>query len=512
MKRRLILITMLLAPLAAGAQQPPAQPPDLAARLEAAVNRRSLGTWWGAVVVAKDGRPILAKGFGFASEKLDPITADSLFDIASISKQFTAAAVLRLQTAGKLKTSDTVATFFPDLPERAGKTTLAHLLHHTSGLNDSRAIQRLDFPDRDEAVRIAFSSQFDSEPGERFAYSNTGYIILAAVIEKVTGRRFEDVVREEVLRPAGMAHSTLLDGKELDEAHATTRAIGGRGARPRRLPITADGWGWGLRGTSGILTSANDLIRWERALAGDALLGPDAKAEMFKAGPGGYACGWFVETTDDGRRRVFHSGSTRGYTAELSLFPDDHILVAVLTNETGDAIAMEQALLAELFPSAKGALEATIFVGGLTFNQYRLAQVEAARVSAARDGERLTITVADRAGHAVAELRVPAGRAGALAKQLAELAKASPPSDSDTPTLAMLGTMKYGQAKDVALKESLELRLLPAYRSQDEKGRAINDQRPTLIVIDEDFWPIILRLNPADAAALGRQLEPTAKP
>ena len=125
--------------------------------LEAAVQRYSLGTFWGAVLVMQRGEIVTAQGFGLANEQLAPITANTIFDIGSNAKAFTALAVLILESDGSLALDDPVARFFPDV-DGTDAITLRHLLTHTSGLSDETALQRLDFPDRDEAVRRAFAT------------------------------------------------------------------------------------------------------------------------------------------------------------------------------------------------------------------------------------------------------------------------------------------------------------------------------------------------------------------
>lgn len=197
-----------------------------AADLDRAVLRAELGRFWGAVLVQRKGEVLLAKGYGYANEQLEPIAPDSLFDVGSVSKMFTAAAILRLEQEGKLSLSDPLSTFFPEAPPSAKDITLLHLLSHTSGKSDREgAIQPLNFQDRDRAVELFLRSRSAHKPGDAFEYCNGGYVVLAAVIEVVSGQPFEQAMRRLVLSPAKMDRSGYLDGEGLNPARQTTRLI-----------------------------------------------------------------------------------------------------------------------------------------------------------------------------------------------------------------------------------------------------------------------------------------------
>src|SRR5690606_37670464 len=235
-------------------------------RLDAAVGRHTLGQFWGAALVARDGEVLLARGYGYANDDLDPITGQTLFDIGSISKMFTAAAILALQDQGTLSTDDTIAKFFPEAGPGAADITIHHLLTHTSGRSDGRgAIQPLNFADRDEAVRRFCASAAAGPAGERFEYCNGGYIVLAAILEQASGRSYEQAVRELVLAPAGMIRSGFLDGAGLDPAHQTLRVTGPPHAARRGLLLdkAVEPWAWGLRGAGGLVTCLDDLLAFD---------------------------------------------------------------------------------------------------------------------------------------------------------------------------------------------------------------------------------------------------------
>ena len=503
-----------------------AQPPDIKpaeskrpeaaqikpADIDVAVMRHSLGQFWGGVVVGKGGKVIFAKGYGVADESLKPIEPDTLFDIGSISKQFTAAAILRLEMAGKLATTDPVAKFYPDFDgeagERAKAITLHHLLTHTSGMSDRQAIQRLDFPDRDEAVRKALAAAPSGKVGEKFEYCNAGYVVLAAVIEKASGRTFEDYSREEVFKPAGLKNTGFLDGIGLNSAKQTLRVVVPRGGgRDRRVPLFASAagepWAWGLKGAGGVLTTMEDLVRWDAALRNDSVLSAAPRQRLTNPFKSGYALGWFVEPTSSGGLKVHHGGATRGFRAQLSRFMDEDMVIAVLTNESSDPVAIEKAILKAVLPGEGDAVELHLNLVGLSMNKWKAAEIDSGIVvSLTTDGNRLRLdaTAEDKP---FARVWLTKKATAALTDQLNQ---AMPAVEKGSPDgSAVMSTMPYQLNAEgmITLTTGLTCRAMPSYASADpETGQRTVDQRMTLVVMDEDrgFWPLILKLN--DAAAI----------
>ena len=353
---------MLLIALPAFAQSPPPTTADL----DRAVLRAELGRFWGAVLVQRKGEVLLAKGYGYANDELTPIGTDSLFDVGSIAKIFTAAAVLRLEQEGKLALSDPLSTFFPKAPGAANDITLLHLLSHTSGKSDREgAIQPLNFQDRDRAVELFLRSRSAHKPGEAFEYCNGGYVVLAAVVEVVTKQPFEQAVRRLVLAPAKMDHSGFLDGEGLDPAKQTTRLVSGPPSRRGlMLDKRLEPWAWGLRGAGGLCTSLHDLRAWDHAIRTHAVINEAQTAKWFTPLRSGYALGWQVGTDDHGRRTLRHGGATRGYRCDLLRFPDDEVLIAVLTGDSSNPSAIADALARVLFPPEPSSTRAQITVRG----------------------------------------------------------------------------------------------------------------------------------------------------
>jgi CubicO group peptidase (beta-lactamase class C family) len=552
-----VLAAVLASPSLGAYQSRPAEPAseaplndaDLGARVDQAILRHGLGQFWGGVLVAKDGKAVLAKGYGLANDELRPIDADTLFDIGSVAKQFTAAAVLRLEQAGKLSTADPVSKYYPDLPEIASKVTLAHLLSHTSGMNDEVAIQGLGFPDRDEAVRLAMTSRFKGAPGAGFDYCNAGYIVLAAIIEKATGKKYEQVVREELFVPAGMKSSGFLDGEGLDPARQTARVIEGRGPKPIRTTLFAGGvepWAWGLRGAGGALTTLNDLVKWERALAGDTVLTAESKKKLWTPGLSNYGMGWFIETTARGTRRVQHTGGTRGFVSLLEIFPDEGLVIAVLTNTSGNPFEIEKLVSEQVFPGESSAVAAKLLLSKLTLSQYRACDAEEGvsfGVTHGVEGKARRTTLTVKIGeNAAAEIAMSPGVAKKLASQIAGFAAGRPKGVSrgtsvrDVPGASpgstpsgnppaggpqeaaagipthpglVIATLPYTPVEGVVtLPSTVEWTVMPEYHGGDEQGNTYVDKRITVVLIDEEagFWPLILRLDTATAEKLVEEL------
>lgn len=526
---------------------------DLGARLDRAIVRQSLGTTWGAVLVVRDGAVVLAKGYGVADERLRAIDASTLFDVGSIAKMFTAAAVLKLQSRGVLSVDDPVSKFYPELPEIASRVTLRHLIGHTSGMDDRQALQALNFEDRDEAVRLAFASKFRGEVGKEFAYCNAGYVVLAAVIEKATGKRFEDVVRDDVFAAAGMKSTGFLDGVGLDETLQTARVIEGRGGRAARTTLFAgavEPWAWGLRGAGGVVTCLNDLVKWHAAVTGaSGAFTAEERRLMFTPMADGadvpYGFGWFVSTTQRGTAIWSHGGSTRGYTAELRVYPEEGTCVAVLTNAAGNPRAIAEILAGEIFGSESP--RTILHTGALAFNEHLVAQpdnvrVEVVRLDAGARGDRRVMAVsmfsAENAKIVTVELTLGAAK-GVEASMRQWLKNRSRPEDAAgargrpgvapnagqravdkeagsavAGSSAFVGMGVYGDIApnadgSVTLPDGMMIDVRPEYRGARADGTTVRDPRITVVVVDDDrgFWPVILQLDDAAAFRLAEELK-----
>ena len=289
------------------------------------------------VAVVKDGKVVLAKGYGKKSLATgEAVGADTPFAVGSITKQFVAACVLLLAEDGKLSVDDKVAKYFPNLT-RAGDITLYQLMTHTSGYPD---YYPLDFSDRrmhrtitaDEIIQQYATGKLDFEPGTRWSYSNTGFIILGRVVEKVSGQPFGEFLQKRILDPVGMKH-TLFDPDPKQPALATGYTSFALGS-PEPAEVEPKEWSF----TAGaIYSTAADLALWDLALAEGRVLRPESWALMttpVKLANGrtwDYGCGVDVRRMRN-ETAIEHGGEVAGFLAETSMIPRTRIAVVALSN------------------------------------------------------------------------------------------------------------------------------------------------------------------------------------
>jgi CubicO group peptidase (beta-lactamase class C family) len=292
----------------------------------------------GSVLVAQHGEVVLNRGYGLADRAHGaPFTADTLFDIASISKPFTAAAVLRLEMQGKLKVEDRLSRFFPDAPADKAAITLHQLLSHTSGLPETSGLEYEPLT-REAFLKRIFAARLLHPPGGRFVYSNAGYSLLAAVVEVASGRPFGEFLKSEIFLPAGMRHTGFLPDAADRERLAHGYTGDGDWGTSLDHPHAPDGPWWNLRGNGGILTTTGDLYRWHLALQGNAVLSA-AEREKYQQPkvPEGrapfpqYAYGWSVSKSPSGRKELAHVGGNGVFLSDFRRYPDDGAVLAVTT-------------------------------------------------------------------------------------------------------------------------------------------------------------------------------------
>jgi CubicO group peptidase (beta-lactamase class C family) len=293
------------------------------------------------VLVSKDGRVVFEKGYGYESlEKQVRATPETKFRIGSITKQFTAAAILRLQEQGKLGLDDPLSKFFPDYP-RGGEVTLRHLLTHTSGIHnytdkpDFLATVTAPIGSADDFIRSFENDPYDFSPGTRWSYSNSGYFLLGTIVAKVSGQTYADYLRTQFFEPLQMKDTGVYrNGDRL--AHDAT----GYSQETGTLQKAVD-WNMSRAGGAGALYSTvEDLARWNEAVFGGRVLSSAsleaAWTPVSLSSPGqptdeGYGYGWFVSTFR-GLREIWHAGGLHGFASQLARFPDEHLSIVVLAN------------------------------------------------------------------------------------------------------------------------------------------------------------------------------------
>ncbi|TKK91531.1 beta-lactamase family protein [Herbidospora galbida] len=308
-------------------------------RIESFLDRTMPRGPGGTVAVARDGELVHCAGFGPADREAGiPAGCDTAYDIMSITKQFTAAAIMKLQMTGRLRTSDRISVHLGPVPADKRLITVRHLLTHTSGLSDLG--DDYDPVSRDAMTRRALASPLRSKPGAEFHYSNVGYSLLAAVIERVSGMSYERFLAEHLFAPAGMTHTGyVLPRWARGQIAVEYDETGKRRGRPTEHPWAADGPYWYLRGNGGMLSTARDLYRWHRALEGDTVLSRRAKAEMFGAqvvvdrkAKLYYGYGWGVFPRTDHGRVVEHDGGNDWSYGDLARFLDKGVMVFWISN------------------------------------------------------------------------------------------------------------------------------------------------------------------------------------
>lgn len=293
----------------------------------------------GALLVARDGRIVLEKGYGFADrEKGVPFTAGTVFCVGSITKQFTAAAILKLEMEGKLKVTDPISKYFDGVPEDKREITLHHLLTHSAGLLDLLGDDYDEMP-RDRLVKEALASKLLWPPGPWYRYSNLGYSLLAVVVEKVSGQPYETFLQEHLLKPAGLTLTGYRGPKW--ELATLARGYSRRGDWGTMLdhPWAPDGPWWNLRGNGGILSTLGDLYKWHQALEGEAILSKEAKAKyqaphVPEGGGTHYGYGWSIAKTSRGTTLVSHNGGNGIFAADFHRYVDEGVVIIISSSRS----------------------------------------------------------------------------------------------------------------------------------------------------------------------------------
>lgn len=324
---------------------------DLGSKLDAAVVQSGGAEFWGSVLVSRDGKILLAKGYGFADYGKKPNTPKTLFELASASKQVTAAAVLHLQRKKKLTVTDTLDRFFKKVPEDKKGIQVHHLLTHTSGISGNVGVPYASPISRKEYVKEMLSKPLIAEPGEKYEYSNAGYALLAAIVEEVSRKSFEEYVEKYLFKPAKLKNTGFINDRDLIR---TGRASVRRTDEPGSWTAANWHWGWGYRGMGGVVTTVLDMHLWDRALRGDKVLDDKAKRALYTPFKDNYAYGWMVEKTKRGTRKALHTGSVAGYGTNIIRYLEEDVAVIVLSNEGKAAWEVAAVLEKLLFPAGKG--------------------------------------------------------------------------------------------------------------------------------------------------------------
>jgi CubicO group peptidase (beta-lactamase class C family) len=308
-----------------------------------------------AVLVVKNGEPIFKKAYGTANlEARVPVAAQTNFRLASVSKQFTAMCIVQLVERGALAYETALQEIFPDFPDYGRAITIRHLLQHTSGLldyedliPDTATVQVLD---KDVLALMKAQDSTYFTPGAKFRYSNSGYAVLAMIVEKISGKSFAAYLRENIFSPLEMTNTVAYEKGISEALHRAMgyRMEGGQAVFSDQSLTSA------VLGDGGIYSSIEDLFKWDQALYTNKLVSAAALAQIFTPGALNdatkteYGFGWYIDEYR-GHKRVRHSGSTCGFRNEVQRFPEDKFAVVILTNRAEPEVEEIANKLADLF-------------------------------------------------------------------------------------------------------------------------------------------------------------------
>jgi CubicO group peptidase (beta-lactamase class C family) len=307
------------------------------------------------VAVVKEGKVLLAKGYGLANVELSvPATEHTVYQLASITKQFTATAVLMLIEEGKISLDDVITKHLDGLPATWSGVTIRHLLNHTSGIKSYTSAPnfsktaRKDYT-KEEIIKLIADAPIDFAPGDRWAYNNTGYFLLGMLIEKVSGKEYGAFLNERIFQPLAMTSTRVNELTEIIKNRATgytwqnNRLWNGEYVSPTQ-PFSA----------GALISTVLDLTKWDAALHSEKVLKQSSLEQMWtptKLNDGrkmSYGFGWYMDVYRT-RRRIVHGGGIQGFSTYICRFLDDRLTVIVLANQDGGRTESLAAGIAEFF-------------------------------------------------------------------------------------------------------------------------------------------------------------------
>lgn len=292
------------------------------------IDRAGKSNFSGIVVAEKDGKVIANQSFGYAdSESKNPIDSKTLFEIGSVTKPITALAVIILDRQGKLSLEDSIADHLPNVPEICRGITIQHLLQHTSGIPGTNygPVSK----DVGQVTKAYLRGGPQQKPGTKFEYWNQGYALLAAIIAEVTGRTYQNAIRELVLRPAKM-DAACFTGDSAPKGFQVSIGKSTYGADRSALDHPyGDFYGLQYQGMGGIVANAEDMLSFLLTLRKSKT----SVERMLQPGPdGSYGLGWRIADAGEPHQRVSHTGSVRGFLTAVSWYPEQNASLIVLAN------------------------------------------------------------------------------------------------------------------------------------------------------------------------------------
>ena len=302
----------------------------LGAQLDSQLTRFAEYGFWGTVLVVRDGRVVLSKGYGLADASRGiRNTAATRFELNSMTKMFTGVAILQLDASGRLRVSDPIDRPLGPFPAAKQRATIEQLASHTAGL--VVAGTPLAGETRDAFVEDVKRTPRESSPGRQYRYTNAGFSLLAAIIELVSGESYEDYVRRHLFAPAGMRSATFRDRVPPDDSLFAHGYVG----TPARLePGPRNPYVWGTRGAGGVWSTVGDVYRWLVAVEGEGILPEVQRRLLFSPPrpPAQEAYGWHVETTAEGRLLIQKGGGSNDFATHVRYYPRERVVIVWATN------------------------------------------------------------------------------------------------------------------------------------------------------------------------------------
>lgn len=339
---RLLLVPVFLKCLVTAAAAGELVPAGAIDRIDAIVREglaKQVASY--SVAVVKDGRLVLARGYGYADlENSVPAVAETVYRLGSITKQFTAMAVLQLAEQGKLQLDDELTKYLPDYPLGERKVTIAQLLNHTSGIKSYTSrpgffrTARMDHT-HEQMLALFKDEPFDFEPGARWLYNNSGYYLLGMVIEKASGQGYGEYLTEHIFQPLGM-HATRYGHTRPLIPHRAQgyKRVLGQIVNDDPISMTAPG------AAGALVASVLDLVKWHQALEAGDLISSASYEAMYRPTTLAdgkvqqYGFGWGLGELS-GHKRLSHGGGINGFSTMIARYPDDRLAVIVLSNTAG---------------------------------------------------------------------------------------------------------------------------------------------------------------------------------
>jgi len=313
----------------------------------------------GVVLVAAENKVLFKEAFGLANrEKNIPFSEDTIFNIGSLTKQFTATAILKLHESNKLSVNDPLSKFFDNVPDDKKKITVHHLLTHTAGFVATRgggSSNLYDVVTRKELIETALKSKLLTLPGEEYNYSNIGYNLLAIIIEKITADNYENFYYENLFEPAGLTETGYRLPKRAENRVAINYGADQTAYQrlfsieAKSLPVGSpfqhlkikEGPRFNMEGAGGMSSTVGDLFLWYVALSSNLILTDESKKQLFlphnasleKESKSHYGYGWDIKSTARGTLYAQHNGSNGYSFADMHYFVDENIFIVLATND-----------------------------------------------------------------------------------------------------------------------------------------------------------------------------------